>query len=67
MKKDEKGDGSLFAKTTPIPFFQPVCGEPSDGDDDLDRTGLGVDHLTIDDHPDVIDLLQSRLRQRIQP
>ncbi|MBX3423724.1 MAG: hypothetical protein KF752_19375 [Pirellulaceae bacterium] len=42
-----------------------IIGGPSDGDDDLNRTNLNVDHYTIDDHNSVLDFLKMRFRQRV--
>lgn len=40
-------------------------GEPSNGDDDENRTYLGVIHTDIDDHPIVHRQLRDRLRQKV--
>jgi hypothetical protein len=40
-------------------------GGPSNGNDDLDRSHLGVSHTTIDDHSAVTDLLKARLEQNV--
>jgi hypothetical protein len=44
-----------------------LSGDPSGGDDDINRTYLGVVHTEIDDHAVVIGLLRTRLRQKVMP
>ena len=41
-------------------------GTTSRGDVELDRTGLGVDHMTIDDHPAVQNTIKQSLRGRVK-
>jgi len=43
----------------------PLRGGPSNGDDDIDRTNLGVVHGTIDDNETVVALVRMRMGQRI--
>ncbi len=40
-------------------------GGPAGGDDDIDRSYRGVNHGNIDDDPVVLDLMRTRLRQRV--
>src|SRR5262249_48072177 len=40
---------------------------PSGGDDDVDRSYLGVKHSTIDDNAIVLGMLRTRLRQKVAP
>jgi hypothetical protein len=40
-------------------------GAPSGGDDDMDRSYLGVTHTTIDDNTIVLSWLRTRLRQKV--
>ena len=47
--------------------YRGVAGAPSGGDVDLDRTNLGVDHVTIDDNLRVLAHLQLLLRLNIVP
>lgn len=44
----------------------PLRGAPSGGDDDIDRTSLGVNHITIDDSLIVLDFLTMRYRQKVR-
>ncbi len=41
-------------------------GAQGTGDDELDRSSLGVNHVTIDDHAMVIELLKDRLESKVQ-
>lgn len=43
----------------------PLRGGPANGDDDIDRTYLGVVHGTIDDNEAVIELVRLRFSQRV--
>jgi hypothetical protein len=42
-------------------------GSPNDGDDDFDRSYLGVNHLSIVNNAIVQGFLRMRLRQKVQP
>ena len=41
-------------------------GAPAGGDDDIDRSYLGVNHGTIDDNVAVQNLLKDRLSQKVR-
>ncbi|MBW3596229.1 MAG: PKD domain-containing protein [Planctomycetes bacterium] len=43
-----------------------INGGPTGGDDDIDRSYLGVTHLTIDGNATVLDFVKTRLRQKVQ-
>ncbi|MGI8978415.1 MAG: Calx-beta domain-containing protein [Pirellulaceae bacterium] len=46
-------------------LLMPLAGDRSGGDDDIDRSYLGVDHVTIDDNTVVLGFLSVRFLQKV--
>ena len=59
--------GSLFHINQFQLNTRTLHGVRGNGDDELDRTNLGVSHGTIDDSEIVLDILEQRLQQRVDP
>lgn len=63
---DDRPPGSQFhVNQYQRNWLPPLWGDNSDGDDDIDRSYLGVNHSTIDDHQIVLSFLTMRYRQKV--